>query len=104
MLSKRKKVITTLPPVFCSVVACKLFYSITERVEILSLLFVPPAEGGGMEVIMKKILSLIISLAMFLSLSITTFASDALAVASLKASLRKIHLIHLFLLKPTLNI
>ena len=30
---------------------------------------------------MKKILSLIISLAMFLSLSITTFASDALAVA-----------------------
>ena len=81
MLSKRKKVITTLPPVFFSVVACKLFYSITERVEILSLLFVPPAEGGGMEVIMKKILSLIISLAMFLSLSITTFASDALAVA-----------------------
>ena len=52
MLSKRKKVITTLPPVFCSVVACKLFYSITERVEILSLLFVPPAEGGGMEISM----------------------------------------------------
>lgn len=53
MLSKRKKVITTLPPVFCSVVACKLFYSITERVEILSLIFVPPAEGGGMEISMK---------------------------------------------------
>ena len=28
-------------------------YSITERVEILSLIFVPPAEGGGMEISMK---------------------------------------------------
>lgn len=53
MLSKTKKVITTPPPVLCSVASCKLFYSTVERVGTLSLLFVPPAEGGGMEISMK---------------------------------------------------
>ena len=37
----------------CFLLAYKLFYSITKRVEILLLLFVPPAEGGGMEISMK---------------------------------------------------
>ena len=55
MLSKTKKVITTPPPVLCSVASCKLFYSTVQRVGTLSLLFVPPAKGGGMEIIMKKI-------------------------------------------------
>ena len=50
-LKGRKLLQLSLP--CCSVVACKLFYSITERVEILSLIFVPPAEGGGMEISMK---------------------------------------------------
>ena len=44
MLSKTKKVITTPPPVLCSVASCKLFYSITLRTVTLSLLFVPPTE------------------------------------------------------------
>ena len=39
--------------IYCFLLAYKLFYSITERVEILSLIFVPPAEGGGMEISMK---------------------------------------------------
>ena len=52
MLSKTKKVITTHPPVLCSVASCKLFYSTVERVGTLSLLFVPPAKGGGMEISM----------------------------------------------------
>jgi len=42
MLSKTKRVITTSPPVLCSIASCKLFYSTTWRVETLSLLFVPP--------------------------------------------------------------
>ena len=54
MLSKTKKVITTPPPVLCSVASCKLFYSTVERVGTLSLLFVPPAKGGGMEINMDK--------------------------------------------------
>lgn len=54
MLSKTKKVITTHPPVLCSVASCKLFYSTVERVGTLSLLFVPPAKGGGMEISMRK--------------------------------------------------
>lgn len=37
----------------CFLLDYKLFYSITKRVEILLLLFVPQAEGGGMEIIMK---------------------------------------------------
>jgi len=52
MLSKTKKVITTPPPVLCSVASRKLFYSITLRAVTLSLLFVPPAKGGGMEIFM----------------------------------------------------
>ena len=52
MLSKKKKVITTPPPVLCSVASYKLFYSTTWSVGTLSLLFVPPAEGGGMEISM----------------------------------------------------
>lgn len=55
MLSKTKKVITTHLIVLCSVASRKLFYSIAWRVGTLSLQFVPPAEGGGMEIIMKKI-------------------------------------------------
>ena len=54
MLSKTKKVITTHLIVLCSVASRKLFYSIAWRVGTLSLQFVPPAEGGGMEIIMKK--------------------------------------------------
>ena len=54
MLSKTKKVITTPPPVLCSVASCKLFYSTVQRVGTLSLLFVPPAKGGGMEIIMYE--------------------------------------------------
>lgn len=54
MLSKTKKVITTPPPVLCSVASYKLFYSTTWSVGTLSLLFVPPAEGGGMEISMEK--------------------------------------------------
>ena len=54
MLSKTKKVITTPPPVLCSVASYKLFYSTTQRVETLSLLFVPPAKDGGMEINMQK--------------------------------------------------
>ena len=53
MLSKTKKVITTHLIVLCSVASRKLFYSIAWRVGTLSLQFVPPAEGGGMEIIMK---------------------------------------------------
>ena len=53
MLSKTKKVITTPPPVLCSVASYKLFYSTTRSVGSLSLLFVPPAEGGGMEISME---------------------------------------------------
>lgn len=44
MLSKTKKVITTSPPVLCSIASCKLFYITTWRVGTLSLLFVPPTE------------------------------------------------------------
>ena len=55
MLSKTKKVITTHLIVLCSVASSKLFYSIAWRVGTLSLQFVPLAEGGGMEIIMKKI-------------------------------------------------
>ena len=62
MLSKTKKVITTPPPVLCSVASCKLFYSTVQRVGTLSLLFVPPAEGGGMEIIMKHYKQIIINL------------------------------------------
>ena len=54
MLSKTKKVVTTPPPVLCTVASCKLFYSTVQRVGTLSLLFVPPAEGGGMEIIMAN--------------------------------------------------
>ena len=54
MLSKTKKVITTHLIVLCSVASRKLFYSIAWRVGTLSLQFVPPAEGGGMEIIMNK--------------------------------------------------
>ena len=54
MLSKTKKVITTHLIVLCSVASRKLFYSIAWRVGTLSLQFVPPAEGGGMEIIMSK--------------------------------------------------
>ena len=54
MLSKTKKVITTHLIVLCSVASRKLFYSTALRVGTLSLLFVPPAEGGGMEINMKK--------------------------------------------------
>ena len=57
MLSKTKKVITTHPPVLCSVASCKLFYSTVERVGTLSLLFVPPAKGGGMEISMNYVLA-----------------------------------------------
>ena len=53
MLSKTKKVITTHLIVLCSVASRKLFYSIAWRVGTLSLQFVPPAEGGGMEIIME---------------------------------------------------
>ena len=53
MLSKMKKVITTPPPVLCSVASYKLFYSTTWNVGTLSLLFVPPVKGGGMEISMK---------------------------------------------------
>ena len=53
MLSKTKKVITTHLIVLCSVASRKLFYSIAWRVGTLSLQFVPPAEGGGMEIIMN---------------------------------------------------
>ena len=52
MLSKTKKVITTHLIVLCSVASRKLFYSTAYRVGTLSLLFVPPAEGGGMEIFM----------------------------------------------------
>ena len=55
MLSKTKKVITTHLIVLCSVASRKLFYSIAWRVGTLSLQFVPPAEGGGMEIIMRDI-------------------------------------------------
>ena len=55
MLSKTKKVITTHLIVLCSVASRKLFYSIAWRVGTLSLQFVPPAEGGGMEIIMQII-------------------------------------------------
>ncbi len=54
MLSKTKKVITTHLIVLCSVASRKLFYSIAWRVGTLSLQFVPPAEGGGMEIIMSE--------------------------------------------------
>ncbi len=51
MLSITEKVYTIHPPIFCSVAPYKLFYSTGgQKVEILSLLFVPPAEGGGMEI------------------------------------------------------
>ena len=53
MLSKTKKVITTPPPVLCSVASYKLFYSTMWSVGTLSLLFVPPTEGGGMEINMN---------------------------------------------------
>ena len=56
MLSKTKKVITTHLIVLCSVASRKLFYSIAWRVGTLSLQFVPPAEGGGMEIIMSDVL------------------------------------------------
>ena len=56
MLSKTKKVITTHLIVLCSVASLKLFYSIAWRVGTLSLQFVPPAEGGGMEIIMIYLL------------------------------------------------
>ena len=56
MLSKTKKVITTHLIVLCSVASRKLFYSIAWRVGTLSLQFVPPAEGGGMEIIMIYLL------------------------------------------------
>ena len=56
MLSKTKKVITTHLIVLCSVASHKLFYSIAWRVGTLSLQFVPPAEGGGMEIIMSDVL------------------------------------------------
>ena len=36
----------------CSIASYKIFYGTTWRVEILSLLFVPPAKGGGMEIFM----------------------------------------------------
>ena len=62
MLSKTKKVITTHLIVLCSVASRKLFYSIAWRVGTLSLQFVPPAEGGGMEIIMKKIMAVMLSL------------------------------------------
>ena len=55
MLSKTKKVITTHLIVLCSVASRKLFYSIAWRVGTLSLQFVPPAEGGGMEIIMTQL-------------------------------------------------
>lgn len=37
----------------CSIASYKIFYGTTWRVEILSLLFVPLAKGGGMEIFMK---------------------------------------------------
>ncbi len=58
MLSKTKKVITTPPPVLCSVASYKLLYSTTWSAGTLSLLFVPPAEGDGMEINMKNELCL----------------------------------------------
>ena len=61
MLSKTKKVITTPPPVHCSVASRKLFYSTTQGVENLSLLFVPPTErrrnGDFYERLAKRISS-----------------------------------------------
>ena len=68
MLSKTKKVITTPPPVLCSVASYKLFNSTTRSVGTLSLLFVPPAEGGGMEISMKKILCIYKEVMVFLLL------------------------------------
>ena len=37
----------------CSIASYRIFYGTTWRVEILSLLFVPPAKGGGMEIFMN---------------------------------------------------
>ena len=56
--------------IYCFLLAYKLFYSITERVEILSLIFVPPAEGGGMEISMNFIKQKCITAAVLLLVAI----------------------------------
>ena len=50
MLSKTKKVITTPPPVLCSIASYRLFYTIERMLEYFHYYLCRQLKGGGMEI------------------------------------------------------
>ena len=56
MLSKTKKVITTPPPVLCSMASYKLFYTIEWMLEHFHCYLCRQLKDGGMEIKMKMFL------------------------------------------------
>ena len=59
MLSKTKKVITTPPPVLCSIASYRLFYTIERMLEYFHYYLCRQLKGGGMEINMDFVLSFI---------------------------------------------
>ena len=54
MLSKTKKVITTPPPVLCSIASCNYYFTEVEDCEYFHYYLCRQLKGGGMEIKMKK--------------------------------------------------